>query len=152
MHARNTRPAPGGPEAEPELRLARSAVYVCLALAVPVVGIAAVLAGAPGAIGAGLGVGLVMLLFGMSGATLAWAARISPEMLMGVALGGVLLRFMLYGLMLVLLGDVEAVHKPSLAIATAVALVITLIYEVRLVSRTPGFFWVRTGAVERSGT
>lgn len=152
MHESECRPPRMGPDGDPELRIARSAMMLCLVLAVPVVGVAALSAGIPGALGAGIGVALVTLLFGMSGVTLSWGARISPEMLMGVALGGVLLRFMVYGLMLVVLGDVDVVHKPSLAIATAVVLLVTLAYEVRLVSRAPGFFWVRPGAIERRGT
>lgn len=133
------------PNAAPELRLARAGTLLALAVGAPVVGAAGLLAGWPGALGAGVGVALVITLLGLTGVALAWAAPLGPGALAGAALGGFVLRLLAYVLLLALLGPVEAVHKPSLAIATAVVLVITLVGEVRLVSRAPGFWTVHAG-------
>lgn len=137
-------PAPGPPR-DVELRLARTAVVFVTLLAVPVIGVAALVAGAGGALGAAVGTAVVAGMFAMSGATLSWAARLGPTALMGAALGGYLLRLMIYALLIVLLRPVEAIHGPSLAVSTAVLLVATLAWEVRAVSRLPGFYWVDTG-------
>ncbi|CAN5168753.1 hypothetical protein BH20ACT9_BH20ACT9_08700 [soil metagenome] len=137
-------PAPGPPQ-DVELRLARSAVVFVTLLAVPVVGVAALVAGGGGALGAAIGAAVVVGMFAMSGATLSWAARLGPTALMGAALGGYLLRLMIYALLIVLLRPVEAIHGPSLAVSAAVLLVAALVWEVRTVSRLPGLFWVQTG-------
>ncbi|MDP8977454.1 MAG: hypothetical protein M3N17_02540 [Actinomycetota bacterium] len=135
-----------GPPRDVELHLARSAVVLATLLAPPVVGVAALAAGGGGALGAAIGAAVVAGMFVMSGATLSWAARLGPTALMGAALGGYLLRLMIYALLIVLLRPVEAIHGPSLAVSAAVLLVAALVWEVRVVSRLPGAFWVRTEA------
>lgn len=138
-------PAPDPPR-DVELRLARSAVAFVTLLALPVVGVAALVAGGGGALGAAVGAAVVAGMFAMSGVTLSWAARLGPTALMGAALGGYLLRLMIYALLIVLLRPVETIHGPSLAVSAAVLLVAALMWEVRVVSRLPGAFWVRTDA------
>jgi hypothetical protein len=78
----------------------------------------------------------------MAGALMSWAARISPAALMGAVLGGYLVRLMIYAGLIVLLRPVEWLSGPSLAISTAILLVAVLVWEVRVVSRTPNLFWV----------
>ncbi|MDP9405942.1 MAG: hypothetical protein M3O86_04960, partial [Actinomycetota bacterium] len=102
-----------------------------------------------GALGAGVGAAVVAGMFLLSGAPLSWAARIGPEALMAAALGGYLVRLMLYAVLIVVLRPVEAIHGPSLALSAAVLLVAALGWEVRLVSRVPGFFWVDAQARRR---
>ncbi len=124
--------------------MARSALLVIGMVAVPVIGIAAVVAGSGGALGAGIGAAVVAGMFAMSGALLSFAARIGPEAIFAAALGGYLLRLMIYALLIVLLRPVEAIHGPSLAICAAVVMVAALVAEVRLVSRNPQMFWLDT--------
>jgi hypothetical protein len=134
-----------------ELVLARTAVLAVAALAVPVLGVAALAEGAPGAYGAAAGLGLVLVLFGVAAALQAWAARFDPTTAAAVLLGGFGLRLVVYLLALIALSGVERLHRPSLAIATAVAFVATLGVEMRQVSRSPQLFWLGTapdGATE----
>lgn len=129
-----------------ELRLARSAVGFLLVLGIPVIAVAALVGGTPGALSAGIGATVVIGMFLMAGATMSWAARISPAALMGAVLGGYLVRLMVYALLIVVLRPVEWLDGPSLAISTAVLLVAVLAWEVRVASRNPSMFFVDAGA------
>ena len=129
-----------------ELRLARSAALFVVVLGIPVVAVAGLLAGTPGALSAAIGAAVVIGMFLMAGALMSWAARISPTALMGAVLGGYLLRLMVYALLILVLRRVEWLSGPSLAISTAILLVAVLAYEVRTVSRTPSLFWIDAAA------
>ena len=129
-----------------ELRLARSAVGFLLILGVPVIAVAGLLDGAAGAASAAIGATVVIGMFLMAGATMSWAARISPAALMGAVLGGYLVRLVVYALLILLLRPVEWLSGPSLAISTAVLLVAVLAWEVRVVSRNPSMFFVDAAA------
>ncbi|HUH07751.1 MAG TPA: hypothetical protein VML96_08090, partial [Egibacteraceae bacterium] len=89
---------------------------------------------------------LVLAMFGLSGVSVAFAARFGPSAVMAAALGGFMLRLVAYALLIVLLRPVEAIHGPSLAISAAVLLIATLVCEAWLVITRPGFFWVDTSA------
>ena len=129
-----------------ELRLARSAVGFLVVLGIPVIGVAALVGGTPGALSAGIGAAVVIGMFLMAGATMSWAARISPTALMGAVLGGYLVRLMVYALLIVVLRPVNWLDGPSLAISTAVLLVAVLAWEVRVASRNPSMFFVDADA------
>lgn len=129
-----------------ELQLARSAVGFLLVLGGPVIAVAALIEGTPGALSAAIGAAVVIGMFLMAGALMSWAARISPAALMGAVLGGYLVRLMIYAGLIVLLRPVPWLSGPSLAISTAVLLVAVLVWEVRMVSRTPNLFWVDAAA------
>jgi hypothetical protein len=135
-------PSPVTPADPVELRLARSAALFLVALSIPVLALAALLQGTAGLASAAIGAGVVIGMFLMAGATMSWAAKISPAALMGAVLGGFLVRLMIYAGLIILLSPVPWLHGPTLAIATAVLLVAALAFEVRLVSRTPSLFWV----------
>ena len=135
-------PQPARPTDPVELRLARSAALLLLALSIPTIAVAWLLAGTGGALGATIGAAVVIGMFLMTGSMMSWAARISPTAMLAAALGGYLLRLMIYAGLIVLLRPVEAIHDASLAISAAVLLVIALAWEVRLVSRQPSLFWV----------
>jgi hypothetical protein len=130
----------------PELRIAASATRAVLLLAVPCLILAAVFAGPGGLLGASIGAAVVLGMFGISAAVAARAARISDTAVLVANVAGFALRLFIYALLIVILDPVEAIHGPSLAITAAVLLVGSLAWEVRHVSRTPGFWWVRTGA------
>jgi ATP synthase protein I len=132
------------PKGAGERRLALGAVQALCVVGVPVVAVAAMVAGAPGALGAVIGLGFVLLLFGASAWMLARAVERGQRSAMGVLVGGALGRLMLYAAALMGLSRVEGIHRPSLALATAVALVVTLAYEMRLLARMPQLFWVDT--------
>jgi hypothetical protein len=129
-----------------ELRLARSAAIFLVVLGLPVIAIAGLLEGAAGAASAAIGATVVIGMFMMAGATMSWAARISPAALMGAVLGGYLVRLFIYAALIILLRPVEWINGPALAISTAVLLVAVLIWEVRIVSRNPKLFWVDASA------
>ena len=129
-----------------ELDLARSAVGFLLVLGVPVIGVAALAAGASGAMSAAIGAAVVIGMFVMAGALMSYAARIGPAALMAAVLGGYVVRLGIYAGLIVLLRPVEWLHGPSLAIATAVLLVAVLVWEVRVVSRMPNTLWVDAAA------
>jgi hypothetical protein len=132
--------------ARTERLLARTAALSVAALAVPALALAWLLEGSPGVYGAAAGLGLVFVLFCLSALAQAWAARFGSTVLLAVVIGGVGLRLMLYLATLQMLSGVAGLHRPSLAIATAAAFVLTLTLEMRLVARTPSFFWVQVPA------
>lgn len=125
-----------------ELDLARSAVGFLLVLGGPVIAVAALAAGTPGALSAAIGAAVVIGMFVMAGALMSYAARIGPAALMAAVLGGYVIRLVIYAGLIVLLRPVEWLHGPSLAIATAVLIVAVLVWEVRVVSRMPNTLWV----------
>jgi hypothetical protein len=130
----------------PELRIAVSAARAVLLLAVPCLVLSAVFAGPGGLLGASIGAAVVLGMFGISAVFAAKAARISDTAVLVANVAGFALRLFIYALLIVILDPVEAIHGPSLAVTAAVLLVGSLAWEVRHVSRTPGFWWVRTGA------
>ena len=132
--------------------MARSALMVILALAVPVIAVATALAGPGGALGASIGAAVVAGMFLMSGALLSWSARIGPEAMFAAALGGYLLRLMIYALLIVLLRPVEAISGTSLALSAAVLMIAALAWEVRVVSRDPRALWLSPPGPPRGGT
>lgn len=133
----------------PELRLAGKALLAIGVLAVPVAVAAGVVEGVPGVVGALAGLGLVAVLFGASGAAMAFAARRVPSAMVRVAVIGFAVRLALYVAVLQVLGQAATVHRGSLAIATAVGVVVTLYYELRLISKTPQLFWVESDDARR---
>jgi len=130
----------------PELRIAGSAMRAVLVLAVPCLALATVLAGPRGLLGAGIGAAVVLGMFAISAALSALAAPHGPSAMLLATVGGFALRLVIYAILIVVLDPVEAIHGPSLAVSAAVLLVGTLAWEVRHVSRTPGFWWVHTAA------
>jgi ATP synthase protein I len=134
-----------------ELRLAASALRVIALAAVPVTGAAFVLAGARGALGAAIAAGVVAGMFLLSGGLLSLAAPLGPSALLAAALGGYVLRLMLYALLIVLLRPLEGFSHASLAVSAAVLLVVALAWEIRVVSRTPELFWLDAGAESAPG-
>lgn len=139
MRARSlARPAPGSGERH----LAVGAVRTLAMLAAPVLVVAALVAGWAGVWGAAIGMGFVLLLFATSAWMLARAVERGQRSALGVLVGGALGRLMVYAAALVSLSPVEGLHRPSLALATALAVAVTLVYEVRLLARMPHLFWV----------
>jgi hypothetical protein len=135
------RPGPGS-GGRTELRLAGRALLALLAVTVPISAVAFALHGSHGALGALVGSALVGVLFGGGGVAQALAVRRGAANGTGILLAGLGLRIVVYIAALQALGGIDALHRPSLAVATAVAFVVTLAHEVRVISRTPQLFWV----------
>lgn len=131
--------------------MTRAALRVGGLLAVAAVVVAAAVRGTAGALTALGGVGLVVGSFAVTGWSLAWAARHGPGSLQAVALGGFLLRLVVYALAIVALSPVRAVDGPVLAVTVAVAAVVLLSAEVRLLLRRGELWWVQAGTPGKEG-
>jgi len=106
---------------------------------------------------AAIGVLFVALMFGGSAAILVHVARSQSQFLTGA--GGVvalaaaaIIRLPVYLLALWGLSRVAWVHPRSLAIAVVIGIVVTLVYELRLVSALPRLFWIDTSVVQPTVT
>jgi len=73
--------------------LRRSAVVTAIAALVMVV-LSAIAGGGKGLVGAVLGVGLVIVFFGISAAAMSWAARKSPQVMMVTAISTYLVKIL----------------------------------------------------------
>jgi hypothetical protein len=89
--------------------------------------------GSRGAWSALLAVAVVVVNLLLSSFSLAWAARVSPTLLMGAALGGFLLRMMLVTVVVVAVKDSAWVNLTALAVAILVTHLTLLIWETRYV-------------------
>jgi hypothetical protein len=119
---------------EPERELVRRA----LPFAVPAFAVAFAIGGLMGgrdvAWSAALGILVVAANFAASGLSLAWAARISPNVLFGVAMGGFAVRLGAVLLVMIVL-DRLAFFSPTAFIAALVpATIALLVLEIRLLS------------------
>lgn len=140
------------PDHRPEQAMGVAAAKLLAVLSVPLVGGSWMAAGSGGALGAGAGVVLVLALFGLTGLLIAPLRVIRPAVVVGLSLAGVGLRVAGYAAALAWLSSVDGLHRASLAMATAVAFAATLAYEVRVITTTPGFFWVRVGPPASAAT
>lgn len=137
MQPTTTHATPAGHEAA----LARAGVRAGLAIGIPLVVVAALWRGAPGAWTGLGGLAVVLGLTAGSGVASSWAARLGPEILHAVALGGVLLRFALYGVLLVLLRPVA--DGPALALVVVPLTIVVLVAEVRHALANEPLWWVQ---------
>lgn len=130
--------------------LLRGTMISLLVTAVLVAVAASLVAGSPGVVGALVGVGLVTVLFGGSAWLLSRVADRAPGTALAVLVGGAFARLALYAVVLVSLAQVAWLDRTSLAGATAVAVVVTLAYELRALTRTPQLYWVDADAARRT--
>lgn len=135
-----------------ERRLARGAGITLAALAVPMSAIAGLSAGRPGVAGALIGLALVGLLFGGAALLLAETAVRRPEGGVGVLVAGAVVRLIVYVAVLDLLSSAAWVHAPSLALATAVGIAVTLAAELLLLARLPHLFFIDADAARPPAT
>jgi hypothetical protein len=134
-------------EVPDERKLATGALAILGILLVPVAGVAYAFAGWNGAVSAVIGLAFVGVLFGASAALTAWVAARDPHNAgIGILVLGAVIRLPLYFLALSLLSRLSWVHGRSLAAATAVAVAVTLAYELRLMARMPRLFHVDAAA------
>lgn len=133
-----------------ELAIARGIAWALGLTALPVVGAAALLRGAPGALGAAAGLGLAAVAFVVAALCHALACRVHPSSAIAVMVGGLALRMVAYLVGLGALAEADGLHRPSLALATAAGIAVALTHEMRLLQRMPELFRLRTPAARRS--
>lgn len=127
-----------------ELRLARGACLSTLLVGLPAVAIAGFMHSTPGALGAAAGMALALVAFTGAGLLAAWARRFGDMTWAGVIATGVGGRLVGYLVVLQALAGVPGLHRTSLALATFATTVVTLAYELRMLSTDPRYFWVNT--------
>lgn len=108
--------------------------------AAPAIAVVAALArGGDGAASAGIAVAIVLVNLVLSALALSWAAKVSPNALMAVALGGFLVRMMLVTGVVVMVRDASWIDLPVLAITVLVTHLGLLFWELRYVSSSLAF-------------
>ena len=122
-----------------EHELARDMIVRALPVLPLVVLVAWATRGGNGALSAGFGIGLVLANLTLSAVLLAWAARVSPSVLMATALGGFLVRMTLVGVALYLVKDLGWADLPVLAVTVLVTHLGMLFWETRYVSASLAF-------------
>lgn len=139
-------PHRGAGHARDERRPVIAAFVAALVACVPTAVGATAVAGTAGLTGALVGTALVLVLFGAGAAAMMWAGRRGPGAITAVGAGGFGARLVLYAAVLMALDGTQVVHRPSLAVATGVTLVVTLAAELMVLARTPSLFHLRVGA------
>ena len=122
-----------------EHELARDMIVRALPVLPLVVVVAWVARGGDGALSAGFGIALVLANLVLSAVLLAWAARVSPSVLMATALGGFLVRMTLVGVALYTVKDFGWTDLPVLAVTVLVTHLWMLFWETRYVSASLAF-------------
>lgn len=132
---------------EPERELVRRVLPFAPLVAVVAFVIGWLLGGSGAAWSALIAVVVVAVNFVAFALSIAWAARVSPTMLAVVALGGYLVRLIVYTLVLVGLNTLAWFSPLAFTLALMPAVIGLLIYEARLLSgRLQADLWTFDGA------
>ena len=123
-------------EAQPQVErdIALDLVKHGLLLSPVVVLVAGIVSGWDGTASAAIALGIVCLNFTLAALSVGWAAKISPVMVGGVALGGYVVRLALILVALVLLRNVSWIVLPWLGFTLVGAHLVLLFWEMRYVS------------------
>jgi hypothetical protein len=119
---------------EPERELVRRLLPFAIPVCVVAVVAGWLLGDAGTAWSAGLGAVAVAVLFVVSAISIAWAARIGPEILIAVGLGGFLIRLAAFTLTLLALDGLAWFSPVAFAAAFIPATIALLVVEMKLVS------------------
>jgi ATP synthase protein I len=132
---------------EPEREAIRRVLPMApIALIVATV-VAGLIGGTDAAWSAAIAVVIVFLNFVAAAVSVAWAARISPTILFAVALGGFVVRLMIYTIALVLLNTLEWFSPLAFALTLVPVTVGLLVIEARALSgRLQADMWSFEGA------
>jgi ATP synthase protein I len=132
---------------EPERLLVRRVLPVVPLAAVAAFAIGWLVAGSGAAWSALIAVVVVAVNFVAFALSIAWAARVSPTMLAVVALGGYLVRLIIYTLVLVALNTLVWFSPLAFTLALMPAVIGLLVYEAKLLSgRLQADLWSFDGA------
>jgi ATP synthase protein I len=119
-----------------DARIVRGAI-AATALAAPLaIGIAWLAAGPRGAFGAGIGMALAAAFFSVTIVVVAWAGRVSPDLMLPAALATYTVKLVVLGLALWALADTTAFDRSAFALAVVGGSVVYLVAELRLAART----------------
>ena len=134
-----------GPEPERELIRRISPFVVPAAIVAYVVG--ALFGGGSAGWSAVIAIALVYLNFVANALSISWAASISPTLVSIVALGGYVMRLIIYTVALVLLNQLAWFSPVAFALALVPAIIALLIYETKALSgRMQADLWTFDGA------
>ncbi|MFF0244789.1 hypothetical protein [Streptosporangium sandarakinum] len=103
-----------------DLRILRAAAIPTALVGLVAVVVAALLAGGQGALGAGVGVLVVAAFFTISLVAVAYAARISPTMMMAAAMGSYFVKILILAVLLEVFSD-STVWNPRAFALTVIA-------------------------------
>jgi hypothetical protein len=123
-------------EAQPQVErdIALDLVKHGLLIAPVVILVAGLVSGWDGTISAAIALGIVCLNFALAALSVGWAAKISPVMVGGVALGGYVVRLGLILVALVLLRHESWIVLPWLGFTLVGAHLVLLFWEMRYIS------------------
>jgi hypothetical protein len=132
---------------EPERVLIRRITPFAVPAAVVAYVCGALIAGAAAGWSAAIAIVIVYVNFVVNALSIAWAASISPTLVSVVALGGYVMRLIVFTLALVLLNQLEWFSPVAFALALVPSVIGLLVYEARLLSgRMQADLWTFDGA------
>jgi hypothetical protein len=133
--------------AEPERELIRRVSPFAVPAAVVAYAVGALLSGASVGWSAAIAIAIVYLNFVANALSIAWAASISSTLVSIVALGGYVVRLIIYTIALVLLNQLSWFSPVAFALALVPAIVALLVYEAKALSgRMQADLWSFDGA------
>lgn len=132
---------------EPERVLIRRVSSFTVPAAVVAYAVGALFGGAYAGWSAAIAIAIVYLNFVANAQSIVWAASISPTLVSIVALGGYVVRLIVYTIALVLLNQLSWFSPVAFALALVPAIVLLLIYEAKALSgRMQADLWSFDGA------
>ena len=131
---------------EPERELVRRVLPFVPLVAAVAVGLGYAAGGADAAWSAAIGIAIVTANFLMFALSIAWAAAISPTMIAIVALGGYLVRLIVFTMALVILTKLSWFSPVAFALTLVPATIALLVYEAKALSgRMQADLWTFAG-------
>ena len=131
---------------EPERELVRRVLPFVPLVAAVAVGLGYAAGGADAAWSAAIGIAIVTANFLMFALSIAWAATISPTMIAIVALGGYLVRLIVFTSALVILTKLSWFSPVAFALTLVPATIALLVYEAKALSgRMQADLWTFAG-------
>ena len=131
---------------EPERELVRRVLPFVPLVAAVAVGLGYAAGGADAAWSAAIGIAIVTANFLMFALSIAWAATISPTMIAIVALGGYLVRLIVFTMALVILTKLSWFSPVAFALTLVPATIALLVYEAKALSgRMQADLWTFAG-------
>lgn len=118
-----------------DVALLRGAAIPAAAVGALLLVVSGLLAGTPGLIGAALGVGIVAAFFTVGLVVIAWASRISPQIMMMVAIVSYMIKIALLAIFVVAFAGSTAFNNRAFAAAVALSTLVWVGGEVRAFSR-----------------
>ena len=116
---------------EPERALIRRVSPFAVPAAIVAFVVAALFGGAPAGWSAAIAIAIVYANFVANALSIAWAATVSPTLVSIVALGGYVVRLVIYTIALVLLNQLDWFSPVAFALALVPAVVALLVFEAK---------------------